>query len=192
MPPPDAYAASVSKSKPLKTVNVTARSFDHNHTATVAVDVAWLDGDRHCEAGEAVACLNASGKPRTCHSNTTFPVDVLPYMTTCLASKDAPACGYTAVDPKCDCKQCIANNVKHLVILVVAVHMRRTTAVVAVLAQRRSSNTSQHIPSPSPAKKMQLPFDSCSSCSVVLGIKMDYVLSVPSAAAAISAPKLVS
>ena len=39
---------------------------------------------------------------------------------------------------------------------------------------------------------MQLPFDSCSSFSVVLGIKMDYVLSVPSVAAAISAPKLVS
>ena len=39
---------------------------------------------------------------------------------------------------------------------------------------------------------MQLPFDLSSSFSVVLGIKMDYVLSVPSVAAAISAPKLVS
>ena len=71
--------------------------------------VAWLDGDRHCEAGEVLPCLNASGAPRTCLSNTTFPVDVLPLTTTCLKSTLAPACGYTAVHAKCDCKTCIAN-----------------------------------------------------------------------------------
>ena len=38
---------------------------------------------------------------------------------------------------------------------------------------------------------MQLPLDLSSNFSVVLGIKMDYVLSVPSVAAAISALKLV-
>ena len=83
---------------------------------------------------------------------------------------------------------------KHLVVL--AVHVRRsTTAAVAVLAKRRSRNTKEAVNISRARvlqKKMQLPLDLSSNFSVVLGIKMDYVLSVPSVAAAISAPKLVS